>query len=229
MIVQEKRTSEEKANSFNQDIDDNLHFKPISEGLGFHRNERENKVSSTSFLYPEERRKMDERKRKSFYREKAEHTNRILPAMVKEKKKSVKKDKEVFRKAPLYYSQFTAYLIDLAVIFLLVLGVGILFSFSTVGKLDYRFFLERKTLDEIILCSLLYILYYLAYFSFMEPDKTVGKGLLKINTLHISGRKASIYQCFVRAVVTLFSTCAFFFPLLLRLQDKLSETKLQQK
>ena len=230
MIVQENKNSKNNSKLFNQEIDNEIQFSHLDEGLGFHKNERDHKVVINSFIHSDERKKRDKSQQKRIYGTNVPYKNRISPATPIEKKQNplISQEKKLLPPPPVYL-QFAAYLVDILIIFSLTFGMLTLFSFLSPDKLNYQFFLAQKDLEAITLLCLLCILYYLAYFTFLGPRNTIGQDLFNIKTLHTSGREPLFYQCFIRSVVTLASISVLFLPLLWGLQDKLSETKLQQK
>ena len=216
----------------NEDIGDDFNFKPINEGLGFHQGrDRENKITPNSFTDVQDR--TGRQKRMKTLNFGINYGNRIqTPVVSKKTDPSAPPDEAQITKpwrSPSHPRQLAAYLVDLLVISFIAVGTLASFAFMLTGSIDYEFLLKQSGQRETVIGSvLLFCLYYLAYFTFMESNRTIGKELLRIETLRFSREKPSVFQCFLRALITLFSTLALFFPILLSLQDRLSETKLRK-
>ena len=206
-----------------------LDFKPIGEGLGFLKHDKGSRLGGMNFP----RSRKEGRSKVLSTKDSGEFGHRIEAPILGKERPSPGLDKmkvqEKFRTPPLLLRSL-AYLLDVTIITLLMLGTLSLFSLILSGSLNFRPFLMGVEQAEVVFClTALYCLYYLVYFTLTEARGTVGKGILSMETLHISGERPSLYRCFLRSLITLLSALVLFFPLFLGLQDKASETKLNQK
>lgn len=196
-----------------------LNFRPLGLGLGFHKEDREGPTRPGSFSSPGKER----RQRREYLRNKVGKSHRIK-APRREEVRTQEDDQASI--SPPVYLRTGAYLTDIAFV---ILGAGMtvgFFSLILLGGFDYRPFLAKEMALGLVL---LYSLYHLAYFTLMESSPTLGKELFGMKTLATGGLRPSLYQTFLRSLVTLLSVFVFFLPLLFRSQDKISHTKVVRR
>lgn len=71
----------------------------------------------------------------------------------------------------------------------------------------------------------LFVIYYLLYFTVLDLHQTPGKSLLGVRLERLDGRRIKVKQTFTRAVVSLLSFGLMGLPLTMDFQGKLSDTK----
>ena len=80
--------------------------------------------------------------------------------------------------------------------------------------------------DFVSYLAVLYMTYYMFYFTLLDMRTTPGKYLLGIKTVNNNLSMIKAQQSFMRAFVTLSAGLLLFFPIKSNLQDKLSDTKI---
>lgn len=228
---------------------DDLSFKPINKGLGFHHETKRSTLNkrptkSTNFnQVTNNLEKATFKKRSSnslngpmiessevseFYkrmdnedRNQTPQTEQIEPALGKTKK-------IVFHKDATLSQRFGAFIID---IIILSGFMGIIFSglIKFVNR-EYDIFKILSSLNYISLLGIiLFGVLFIAYFSIIELFTTPGKVLLNIEVIRADGKKLGIRDTISRAVVSFLSVLLFCMPLFLKFQDRLSETRVVRK
>ncbi len=225
---------------FSDEIDDldNFNFKPINEGLGFHREKKEIKrkpivrrglgpVAARNQPLPDHNSLRQGPAQghagelTAFYNSSVKQDNSFT--LKKENKIEVSQlqRKEVLASLPL---QIAAWLVDIILISLamaltlwtLALASGLETSLLT------KMMIEREVLFYVIS---LFIIYFLLYFSVLDLVGTFGKTLVGIRLYTTGGQPLRIKHTFIRSLVTLTSFIAIGLPLLMNFQGRLSETK----
>ena len=233
---------------FDNEIDDlnNLSFKPINEGLGFHHEKKEapKKTAPRPQLKPlaaknqpmpgEESGPSRQADLKAFYND-PRHKEEILPtrpiqtpvALREEKAKKEIEKEVVWEKAPAFLT-IGAWIID---VMMIVMSLGLTLSLLTLASgLEIK---ELATmfadLEIFIYVATLFFIYYMLYFSILDMSATFGKSLMGIKLVTTNNKPVRVKHTFVRAFVTLTSFIAIGLPLLMNFQGKLSDTFVVKK
>ena len=235
MINETPNTSPKNQEPIVFDFDENdFDFKPITQGLGFHKNKKE-----------EKRAKITPRKSPSvihnFTDSSSMHSNAVanselaafysteknisvsVPELPKREVKKEAKAKKLL-KAPLF-NQVSAFVIDLI---LVTMATGLTLALLMfVSGLEYEILV--KSLGQIELAKYIlsfFVIYYVSYFTILDVAGTVGKSMMGIRLVHVEGKKLRLKHTFIRSLVTLLSFVALGLPSILDFQGRLSETKL---
>lgn len=121
-------------------------------------------------------------------------------------------------------SQFTGWIIDLAVILSLVAVTSI--SLILASGMNYQVLLKLISKTEIIIfTTTVFSLYYILYFTIVELSNSPGKVILGIRLIHTDGNTITIKNTFLRAVVSLLSIILLCLPMIIDFQGRLSDTK----
>ncbi len=234
--AQTKKKSLTIANfDFSDEIDDlnNLDFKPINKGLGFHREEKSIPKKMASTLTPisarnQPRPELNTLEKEyiaerpvelaAFYNSKLEEpsVNRINETVIQ---------KNIIEEQPApVLLQMTAWLIDTVFVFIvLVLTLSVL---SFVSGIELSYFGEMVSRPEIsIYMAGLFCIYYLLYFTILDLAGTIGKSMMGIKLTTVNNKPLRVRHTFVRAFISLTSFLAVGLPLVMDFQGRLSETK----
>jgi hypothetical protein len=225
----------EKANvnaRMNFDLsEESFDFKPITEGLGFHKKPEDKKVykaklpprksASVDFVHP--------------YTLKQEGLSRDLKPSLSEinynaKETEVASTQSVlavptFKDKAFGFETVTAYLIDL----LLVCGAFIVMNlvFKELMGINLSEYGQKiRELDLFAPWFALFGLCYVSYFTLVDFSGGFGKSLFNLHIRSLDNNKASLSQCFFRSLVSFLSLPLFFMVMLFDFQGKLSETKI---
>ena len=129
----------------------------------------------------------------------------------------------IYKTAPVQL-QFIAWLIDLMVVSGFVAVTAALFVFSSGIEFEIFSHLMSKQ-DLTFFTSAIFSIYYLFYFTILDLSASPGKTIMGIRLLKTSNANVSIKHTFTRALISLLSGIAFFLPMLLDFQGRLSDTK----
>lgn len=226
---------------------DNLDFKPITDGLGFHHSLKEKKQVKTDLNQQSESLKNEfELRAKELVREIPQekkvatniHRGDLTPFYEQEQEvqaplETLKLDEVEEEEITLFATmpiRFGAWLID---VILLVVSMVITFA-----SIIYFADLPLETLsvfmvtDEIF-SSLAFIglSFYVFYFSVLDKTGygTVGKNILGINIVDAAGKQMSLYISLFRTLLSLSSVLLLGLPVILDMHSKLTDTKVIQK
>ncbi len=83
--------------------------------------------------------------------------------------------------------------------------------------------------DTIIMTGLLFCFTYMLYFTVLDLGATPGKSILKIRILRPDGKRPTAWNTALRALVSLLSLPLLGLPLLMDFQGKLSETMIAEE
>jgi len=208
--MEKNRTSQNEAkrpNVNNSDFDfDNISFKPITKGLGFHH----------------EKERPNTRPFRPSPRPKTFTPTQTIPRPVKE----VKLEKVLVTAN--YQDRILAFMIDFFVILMV--------TATTLATLVYGANLKIQVLisiisplELIIFASSIFSLYFLLYFSILDLTSTVGKSLMGLELKLEDGKRPLLASTFPRALVTLISLALLGIPLLSNFQEKFSESEVFKK
>jgi uncharacterized RDD family membrane protein YckC len=194
---------------------DEFSFKTVNQGLGFHQ-KLENPLRQLAIKT-----------------EKTERSQVAYPAVQIKNvlrqeitlKETAKETLVLQKKNPNLVDVLFAYVIDVSLVTgTFLFSIGMMFLIAS-------FIVEVESLSLILNPSFLMVaagLYsgiYLIYFSILDISGTPGKNIWKIRLVKNSNEQATIKETFVRALVCLLSSLAFFVPIFLDFQSKLSESK----
>lgn len=230
-----------------EDIDiENVEFRPLNKGLGFHQKEADrvfhptqvSKVipknrtmaktdiiqSDLGISNPENTQKINEISLKgrgfdAIYKE---------PKQVKrlrvEKKKSLAK---ALRKDATMASIFAAWMIDMVLVSSLVIATGL--SFVWLSGLSAEELASRISGLELgVFFGAIFAIYYISYFSILDIVQSPGKAGLKIRLIKTSGEGPKINETLMRTFITMLSIPLLGLPCIIDFQGKLSDTKVIQ-
>lgn len=236
MINETPNSSSENQEPIVFDFEENdFDFKPITKGLGFHKNKKEEKRSkvtprksaTTSVINnftdssPSANPGVANSELAAFYTDEAK---RIIetPEVKKEIKKQTKSIK--LQKAPMF-NQVAGFVIDLVLVSMATgLTVALLILIS---GLEYNILV--KSLGELEIAKYilsLFVIYFMSYFTILDVAGTVGKSMMGVKLVHVEGKKLKLKHTFIRSIVTLLGFVALGLPSILDFQGRLSETKL---
>ncbi len=220
------------------DIIDNFDLKPITDGLGFHhsiKDEKEVKINlrnQTKSLKNElETRisQLDTNKSDTkvnmgdlapFYADVAADTPTEETTLDLEKEVSTIK-----QEASLTF-RLCAWFIDITILLttILVIFTAIIFF----AELPLEFFNIFMVSDELFISFIaLSFMFYNFYFSFFDKTSfsTIGKRLMNLRVVRINGQNISYIQAFLRSCLTIVSLPLLGLPLILKFQDKITDTQ----
>lgn len=220
--------------SFDFDLD-NLEFKPINKGLGFHQKGKEKtqkrataRTVNKTVARPARARNVQSTKAESnisrssldsFYNsEPSERINKIDARI------DIKSEPDVVSENFLGKA-FAAWIIDLGIVafFLFVTGLFLVLASGI-----------NLSLIETVLASneiyafggLLFVFYYYLYFTILDVSGSPGKNTMSIKIVGQDTQPVRMKQLFVRTTVSLLSLPLLGLPLLIDAHGKMSRTKL---
>ncbi len=212
-------------------------FKPINKGLGFHHDTKKTnfrpvttiKVEKIKSLGPLNNLSSDLESRikkqtpsglEAFYGSTSIINN---PVTISELAIADKQSNDQVINASAI-SQFTGWIIDLAVILSLVAVTSI--SLVLASGMNFQVLLKLISKTEIIIfTTTVFSLYYILYFTIVELSNSPGKIILGIRLIHTDGNTITIKNTFFRAVVSLLSIILLCLPMIIDFQGRLSDTK----
>ena len=224
---------------------DNFYLKPITDGLGFHhsiKDEKEIKISlkqsskalNNEFetrlnqmnISTEDKTSVNMGELAPFYADTTEvkvEPQQILELATKEIQETIN---EIDASLPM---RFCAWFIDLSILLttMLVTFTSIIY-FSELPMEIINVFMVS---DELFMSfTLLSLMFYTFYFSFFDKTSfsSVGKRVLNLKVIGIKGN-ISLVQAFTRVSLTLVSVALLGLPLFLKLQDKMTDTRVVNK
>lgn len=240
-----------------KELDEEINFMPLSEGLGFNKKEEVktqavlekrmtqnyNKITNQNISLRKELDNTTDRADLSpFYNNiKAEHQTHPLFSQVhvsnfEDKKietkslvENLEKNTEYFT-TPTLQEQFYAWAVDMIFI-LSLLSISIYATLSLLGfynPVDWTWF---KTTETLTFIMPFFVIYYLLYFTLMEREgnSSIGKQLFKLKVMSTNNHPVDFPHSFLRSAITLLSTLSFGLPLFLDFQGKLSDTKVVKR
>jgi uncharacterized RDD family membrane protein YckC len=226
---------------------DSFELKPINKGLGFHDEQKREKVVSRSVSKVGPTLRQATKASPSLSGNKFLHSTPQAMAssglmngveaiygshekLTRQEDQKVKKEKTQLKlKEASYLSMALAFVIDLTVV--TSTTTLLLASFYALGFTEFNVTgLMNFITDSSIFALLFFSLTFLSYFSLLEPVGTIGKRLLSLRVCHSASRKtATIRQSFTRSLVTLMSLGLAGIPLILDFQGKLSDSRVIQQ
>jgi len=213
---------------------DEVSFKPLTKGLGFHKKDSPKAiVSNTQVKPPPIQNKFKgnqvlpskgQESLGTFY----EHSN-IWPGQIEND--SAQDDSELdttdqaeFCEA-LFFEKFSSFMVDFLIITALT-SVTFLsfFYFSPIKASDVTSFLASVSFLKAFF--ILFSVYFITYFSFLDLDRTPGKTLFNLKLVDLNGGQLTFKNTFLRSLITLSSFLVAFLPLIVDFHGKLSDSKL---
>lgn len=222
---------------------DDLKFKPVTKGLGFHQQEKTEvkKFNRVTPLEQVTRRdaqtqgsqpassvsKMD---LSAFYNQSAEMENSIsLPQSLNPVKVEQSSAKQISYHQASAALRIVAAIIDyFSVILMTAVTVG---GFALLlGKKLQPVMMQMPWYEFSFYLFVLYALFFLAYFTILDSQATIGKSIFGLQVIDAErGEKPSFIHSFQRALISLIAPLLLFLPFFLHWQDKVSETKVVQR
>jgi len=204
---------------------DDFNFTPLTTGLGFNH-ERDKRVLKTgknvNMIAEPAVIQKNQLKEKIFD---ASSYLDVFEKKLSIQKEEVAKEKleEVIQLAPVRM-QISAWLIDVLVIFALM-SVTMIFSAAVPGMKLNDFLNLISFKDMLIFSVIMFVCYYVLYFSIMDYFITPGKYLLNIRLVRTNGANLSLKDTFIRSLVSAASFSALCVPLYIDFHGKISDTK----
>lgn len=122
--------------------------------------------------------------------------------------------------------RFLAWSIDITMVFSLIAISCLATIFLT--KVPLSFVRDNfVNLDIMVISGLLVSMMYLFYFSFFDKTKfsTIGKRVLGLRVVGISDQPITMMQAFARATITMISFFTLGLGAIIKVQDKITDTK----
>ncbi len=226
------------------DNDFEFSFKPITDGLGFHQDNKNKKaIPSTNELkhraaalaesLERAQRKLESKSAQTtaidrgdltpFYQKQETQEEKSL-----EKQLSIKTDVlvETTKKETLFGIRLTAWLLDFFLVcFLFLATVSLIFisAFNNVASM-IEFVISEQIYFNL---APVFIFYYFFYFSFLEKTQfsTIGKSIFNLQVVSENEKGLRLYQTFFRSFISFVSLFTFGLGALLDFQGKLTNTK----
>lgn len=199
---------------------DNLTFRPITQGLGFHPEKKEIPIIKSKMSTP---------------RPTQPFSTTFVPAPSMTSTISAPKPKmaipkievKVLEAAPLSL-RLAAFSVDLLIV---LLGTAVtLFILGLGSGLSIEILISILAPQEIILFTIgVFSIYFLFYFSLLDLSSTIGKSMMGLEVKTIEGKRPSIQNSFFRSFLTLLSLPLLGAPTMAEVQEKLSGTKIYKK
>jgi len=222
-------------NEFNLD---NLNFKAVNKGLGFHHKEALKnstplpKKQKTSLKENSHRPTVTLGKTANNYKTfepvaLSPKEMGLLNGTKEETQNSIENNQPKFiqktTKAHLL-NQMTAWMIDLICISFCLAGT--IAAFTLLSGIHASMLISLLDPQESALfLGGLFIIYYVVYFTVLDLQQTPGKSLLGVRLERLDGKRIKVKQTFTRAIVSLLSFALIGLPLTMDFQGKLSETR----
>lgn len=198
------------------DIDlDNLTFRPITQGLGFHPEKKEIPIIRSKMSAP----------RPTFN---PQTTQALPPHMVSVPRpappQKPKIEEKILEEGQMFF-RFLAFSTDMLII-LSASGIT-LFILGLASGLSMDIFMSIFSLKEIILFTTgVFSIYFLFYFSILDISSTVGKSLMGLEMKTIDGKRPVLQSTFSRSLLTLLFLPLLGTPAIGEIQEKLTGTKI---
>lgn len=199
---------------------DEITFKPITQGLGFHPEKKEIPIIRSKMSTP---------------RTPQPFSTTFVPAPTMTSTLSTPKPKMAIPKievkaleaAPLSL-RLTAFSVDMLIV---LLGTAVtLFILGLGSGLSIEILISILAPQEIILFTIgVFSIYFLFYFSLLDLSSTIGKSMMGLEVKTIEGKRLSIQNSFFRSFLTLLSLPLLGAPTMAEVQEKLSGTKIYKK
>ncbi|MFI5390098.1 MAG: RDD family protein [Bacteriovoracales bacterium] len=203
------------------DIDlDDITFKPITQGLGFHPEKKEIPIIKSKISSP----KPNFTARNTYVSPPTFSSSMITPKPVKIRPKieeEILEDTQVSERLMAFSLDFL--IISLATsITILILGLS--------SGLSIEILRSIFTPKEIILFTTgVFSIYFLFYFSVLDLSSTVGKSMMGLEIRTLEGKRPGIQNTFSRSLVTLLSIPLLGIPIVTVIEEKISGIKVYKR
>ena len=215
---------------------ESLNFKAINSGLGFHQEKKNllkspirKSMASETVGSVRRRSAVPQMPAKNSVRPTTNAQNIAVSRSVKKAENESARTKLSVtpqnNKVAALHWQIMAWLVDMT----LVTGLFVLttFLFFLVSGTNFEYFsnfvIQR---DFLALASVLFVIYYLIYFTILDLIGSPGKNLFGLRLIRNDGQRIQFQHTAVRAIVTVISSVVIFLPLLMDLQGKMTDTKI---
>ncbi len=216
------------------DNDEEFNFKPITQGLGFHKEaKRRLPISKPKSI---QKTNINTQKPKVELRtsERKEVPNELmgLDAFYSGSEVSISSLEEENQlgvgETIGNSDQVLAWAIDVVII--LSVQMATMLLLTIVAKTNGIILANLiQSAEMLILTSALFIIYFLLYFSILDVSASPGKTIKGVMLVCSTGGRLEVRHTFTRALIVLLSPCLLFLPLLFDWQSKLSDTTLIRK
>ena len=219
---------------------DEVSFKPLTKGLGFHKKEAQkasignivntgntqpapqplpNKFKGHQVLPSKGQESLG-----TFYGHSNGWQNPFEDTATQEEVEPQADDSREYCEAPSFEKLFS-FLVDLS----LIMGLTFItflsfFYFSPLKAGDVINFLSSLNFLKFFL--VLFSIYYITYFSFLDLGRSPGKLLFNLKLVDLNGGQLSFKHTFLRSIISLISFLVAFLPLIVDFHGKLSDSKL---
>ena len=224
---------------------DDVEFKPLNQGLGFHQEGKDRVYHPIKKATPRSltNTKTDRTAKSDLGIANLDNTNKINEISLKgqelaaiyqsdmqsemtkrQKKKTLKK---ALVKDATMSSIFVAWFIDMILVASLVGATAGMFVYLSGYSLDLL--LKKIPSHELgVFFGAIFVIYYMAYFSILDIVQSPGKAGMKIRLIRTNGQGVKINDTLARAFITLLSLPLIGMPCAIDFQGKLSDTKVIQ-
>jgi len=204
---------------------EDVNFRPLTKGLGFHQKEVQKVLKPLNAQVREESYKgqnfssKEKSQLSSFYQN---------PPITKEFPKELAQEEEILgqesEQEKYYLHQSLSFLIDLIIILGLLSTTFLCFFYFS--PLDIQQALEVMSSSIFFFSfSILFSIYYITYFSFLDILGTPGKLCLGLKLVETNRDTLTLKHTFLRSIITLSSFLVAFLPLIVDFHGKLSDSK----
>ncbi len=213
---------------------DDLKFKPVTKGLGFHHQEK-NEIKKFNRVTPLESANLRDGISSTTQASSPSAISKNDLALFYGEQNNSEIDlprsfdgrdaiSRPVRESASHASRIVAGIIDETVVLLMTASTLLGFALLLGGKLELIF--HRLPWHDLIFYSVaLYSIYFTSYFTILDPQATLGKSLLKIRVVCKRGdEKMTFSLSFIRALICCFAPIALFIPYFLDWQGKATDT-----
>lgn len=241
--IESSKNSNEIAQFEIDELFDDMHFKPVTQGLGFHHEEKKkafkkavtvtrgispaisnssNQISNLGISNP------DIQKHISSSPNSREELNAFYGASKTSHEETVNVvealEPVIELELATKLSQFGAWLIDLLLISSTVLFTTVMLALVSGIKIQILMKLVSAN-DMFIFSGSLFVIFYLLYFTILDLATSPGKSLMGIYLVKEDSSNVRVINTFSRSLITLISAITLGLPCLIDFQGKLSDSK----
>ena len=213
---------------------DEVSFKPLTKGLGFHKKDSPKAIVSNTQVNPppiqnkfKGNQALPSKGHESlgtFY----EHSN-IWPDQIENdpdhEEDEVNTLDQIDWREALFLERFSSFMVDFALVVTLTAVTFLsFFYFSPIKVNEVISFLMSASFLKAF--SVLFSIYFITYFSFLDLNCTPGKALFKLRLVDLKEEQLTFKHTFLRSIITLSSFLVAFLPLIVDFHGKLSDSKL---
>lgn len=236
---------DKKEIKMNSDFLEEIQFKPINKGLGFHQDRRSQTVSyprkiqrplmENSFNFNKKRSMSPNGFKASEMTSFSDGPEMLSPAIgpplqeidaqliVKTNENVAIKSRGIPATQAANYLRIFAFAVDFSILAFFYFFCAIFLML--VLELNFNKIVDGVGTDYFIFINiLLFSFMYIFYFSILDIDQTIGKSFLKLRVKDINQQRVDLKATFLRSVITLFSFPLLGLPLFLDFQSRITET-----